>query len=273
MDKLKDLLNNKTPHICCVSETWFDRSIDTPKYKGYTKIYRKDRIGGDGGGIITFVRHDIKTSEIHLHIHQDSIIEAQVIEITLTQGKIKLLHIYNPEPSLNIDHLSQLINQLGRKYLVVGDMNGHHTLWDPYIQSNNQCGNILSEYILDQPTIALATEPGLATHTNNRGITSTLDLTLCSSNLIHITSTKALADHGSDHFPVLTKLYLAPEKVTKEKRPKWIITEDKWNIFQENIEEQTEVYEHSEDLNKAFTKSIKKAASKTFKKNSSQKQD
>ena len=218
-DELKNLLKDRTPHVCCVSETWLDENINTPVFKGYTKIYRKDRTDGEGGGIITLVRHDVKTAEVHLNTHQDSIIEAQAIEITLTQGKIKLLHVYNPESSLNIDHLSHLINQLGRKYLVVGDMNGHHTLWDPYIQNNNQCGNALSEYILDLPTIALVTEPGLATHTNNRGITSTLDLTLCSSNLIHITYTKALADYGSDLHHRLNTMFIKPNSQHLHKSP------------------------------------------------------
>ena len=52
-DELKNLLNDKTPHICCVSETWFDENTVTPQFKGYTKIYRKDRQNGEGGGLIT----------------------------------------------------------------------------------------------------------------------------------------------------------------------------------------------------------------------------
>ena len=46
----KKLLNDKTPHICCVSETWFDENTVTPQFIGYTKIYDKDRQNGEGGG-------------------------------------------------------------------------------------------------------------------------------------------------------------------------------------------------------------------------------
>ena len=264
--ELRILLQTRKPHICCISETWLSENIKTPNIKNYTRIFRKDRADREGGGLMTLIRDDIKATHVQINTNQNSNIEAQAVEIHLTHNKVKLLHVYNPDSAMNIDNLNHLIEQMGSKYILVGDLNGHHTLWDPNILQNNPCGNALSEYLLDQPTIALATEPGLATHTNSRGATSTLDLTLCSSNLVHLIEVKVMPDSGSDHFPILTKLNLTPETVIKEKRPKWKITNDRWEIWAENIEELTEVYENSEELNKAFTKSLTDAANKTFKK-------
>ena len=185
-----------------------------PIIAGYSKTYRKYRPNGGGGGLIMLIRDGIKTKNLNINIHQRSIVEAQAVEITIARNNIKLLHVYNPETTLDIRDFKLIAEQIGRKYLIVGDMNGHHSLWDPYIQSNNQCGNVLADFMLDQPTLALATPPGLPTFTNYKGETSTLDLTFCSPNLIHLINVSSLADHGSDHLPILTKVDLTPEKLT-----------------------------------------------------------
>ena len=168
---------------------------------------------------------------------------------------------------MDIEHFSKLIEQIGRKYIAVGDMNGHHTLWDPHIV-NNQCGNALSDYLLEQPSLVLATEPGLATHTNKNGKTSTLDLTFCSANLAHITKVKSLEDHGSDHLPVLTEVDLIPEKLINEKRPRWKIQKEKWETWHGKLTKENEIHESTEETNEAFTNSLQEAADETFGKTS-----
>ena len=107
-------------------------------------------------------------------------------------------------------------------------MNAHHTQWDPQIPTNNQGGNALADYILDEPSIAVTTTPGLITHMNNNGITSTLDLTICSNNLLNKIETKALPGHGSDHRPILTRVNITPDTTTNSKRPKWKLDHKKW---------------------------------------------
>ena len=160
------------------------------------------------------IRDDIKTQSINLNTHQHSIVESQAIEITIARNKIKLLHVYNPETNLDIRDFKRLVEQIGRSYIIVGDMNGHHSLWDPYIDRNNQCGATLADYMLEQPMLTLATPPGLPTFTNYKGETSTLDLSFCSPNLIHLTNVRVLEDHGSDHRPVQTEVDLVPDKLT-----------------------------------------------------------
>ena len=149
-------------------------------------------------------------------------------------------------------------------------MNGHHTLWDPNITSNNQCGNDLSDYILSNPSLALATTPGLKTHTNNNGRTSTLDLTLCSPNLLPIIETKPMASHGSDHYPVHTKINITPEKVIRTKRPKWKLKEDKWDEWREEIPLSEEYHDTVEAGDQAFGNSLKEPANKVYGKTSPQ---
>ena len=135
--ELKILAYVHKPHLLCISETWLAQGNPTPDLIKYPKIFRKDRQNREGGGLLTLVREDIIAKEIDINTRQNSIIEAQALEITLKYEKIKLLHIYNPETHININDFSYLVNQLGRKFVIVGDMNGHHTLWDPNIINNN----------------------------------------------------------------------------------------------------------------------------------------
>ena len=91
---------------------------------------------------------------------------------------------------------------------MVGDFNGHHTIWDPSLPYHkiNQCGKQLSKYIIEHRNLALITTPGLKTytHTTNRSSnSSTLDLAIFSSNFIQICETALMGDLGRDHTPVM----------------------------------------------------------------------
>ena len=125
---------------------------------------------------------------------QNTRIEAQIIEVSLAHDKLSILHIYNPVPTIDSNHLDMLIRQLGRKFIVIGDFNGHHHLWDPNVLTTNQCGRELADYIIDHPNIALATTPGLKTRMCDKPPhnTSTLDVTFCSNNLIQVSETRQL---------------------------------------------------------------------------------
>merc|ERR1712142_1332148 len=99
---------------------------------------------------------------------------------------------------------------------------------------------------------------------NNNGITSTIDLTICSSNLLNKIETKALPGHGSDHRPILTTVNITPEIVTKTKRPKWKIDPKKWEKWREELPSLTltDVHNSTEEENNSFVKTILETSSK-----------
>ena len=204
------LIYSQQPHIACISETWLTEDTNLPKINGYSTI-RKDRTNRGGGGLLMLIRDDVVITHTQIDIPQACNIEAQAIEVKLLHEKVKLLHLYNPPPNAEINNFQHLTSQLGRKYIIVGDLNAHHTNWDPFIEENNTFGNLLSDHVTDNITMAVATIPGLPTYTNRSGKTSTLDLTICSNNILHSIETHSLADYGSDHRPVLTTVNLIPE--------------------------------------------------------------
>ena len=267
--ELIGLIYSQQPHIACISETWLTEDIKLPKINGYATTIRKDRTNRGGGGMLMLIRDDVAITYTQIDIPQNCTIEAQVIEIKLSHEKVKLLHMYNPPPNAEINNFEILTSQLGRKYIIVGDLNAHHTNWDPFTQ-NNTFGNLLSDYITDNNTMTVATTPGLPTYTSRTGNTSTLDLTICSNNILYAIETNSLADHGSDHLPVLTTVNLIPEKLTKTKRPKWKLNDKKWGNWAKDVAKETKIHNTVQEENIAFTQNLTNAAEKHFKKTQDQ---
>ena len=236
--ELRVLMYSNKPHIACISETWLNVNRKDVNIKGY-KSFRKDRPMGNHGGLLFLIREDLGFNHFNID-NISNIIEAQAIEISLGRDSVKLLHVYNPVNRIEIRHLDHLIKQLGRKYIIVGDLNGHHTLWDPELRPDrvNQCGRELARYITDHQNLALVTTPGLPTYTHTThqsSNSSTLDLSLCSNNLIDISNTILLGDSGSDHDPVQATVQIKPDKIVRTRRPKWKLTEDKWTAWKDNV--------------------------------------
>ena len=217
---------------------------------------------------LTLIFDDIKCEPRALNLPQDLEMEVQAFDLHIAHNKITLLHIYNfPEFNLNSDHLNQLIPQLRRKYILVGDFNAHHHIWDP-INPSNRRGRVLADYMIDHPNMALATPSGLITYTSPRPPhnSSTIDLTLCSNNLIQVIKTSALADSGSDHFPILNTISLAPDPKTREKRKKWKIIDKKMGEWKSKLKPSENTSDNIDTLEQAFTESLIKAAESTLKK-------
>ena len=267
LSELRVLMDSKKPHIACISETWLTVNKNPVNIKGY-KTFRKDRPRGHAGGLLFLIREDVVFNHFDIN-NISNIIEAQAIEISLGRDTVKLLHVYNPVNRLDISQFDHLVQQLDRKFIVVGDLNGHHTLWDPDLRLDriNQCGRVLANYLLDNQDLALITTPGLKTYTHTTHISSnssTLDLSICSINLINISETKLLGDSGSDHDPVLTIIDIKPDKFLRKRRPKWKIKENNWEKWKDNIPSQRVAPESIEEEASNFGELLTKAANKAF---------
>ena len=126
------MMYTKKPHLVCLQETWLHNDSKKMKILGYN-IIRKDRTEWGGGGLLFAIREDLIYREIKLTEPQGNTIECQAIELSIAHDKIQILNLYNPTSTIEIEHLDQLINQMERKFIIMGDLNGHHPLWDPNV--------------------------------------------------------------------------------------------------------------------------------------------
>jgi exonuclease III len=106
--------------IISVNETNLEK--DTPFYlKGYN-IYRNDRVGKSGGGVLLAVKENIKSREIFNQTIDNNEIVAIEVE-TKSFGNILIASMYVP-PTSNINpEVFRDLHQINNDCIVMGDLN------------------------------------------------------------------------------------------------------------------------------------------------------
>ena len=271
LSDFKISLYTTKPHVAAVQESWLKSSKDSPSFESYN-LERKDRNGGKGGGILMLIRKNVKYVEKNIQIFPQGKLEVQIITIFGKQENIDVMNVYNPKTTMNEREFMHYKNQLGIRFVILGDFNAHHPQWEPSSQiPANASGNAVERIINNlNNNIVLATPPDLPTHTHAyNGRTSTIDLTFCPPVFLPIINTLTLGDIGSDHTPILTILQFKPDLMERNKRPKWLIDEIRWEKwYEEVISINILPSESIEEEIIGFTDSIVKPASNVFKKSS-----
>ena len=100
------------------------------EFSGF-KVYTKNlQVGPDGnahGGVAILARREVAPNEIRLKTH----FQAIAVSVKLHK-RVTICSIYIP-PGVNNDfserELEDLLKQLPKPYLLLGDVNAHNTLW------------------------------------------------------------------------------------------------------------------------------------------------
>lgn len=254
-----------------MSETWFHEASKY-RFASYSQL-RKDRVGRRGGGLLTLVRQDVQALQVTLLPFPNGILEFQCVDVFLPSGKLCILHVYAPTSALTPQELEHYVDQLHGRYIVCGDFNAHHQLWDPSVdvQHGNQAGRTIVNLLAAHQSLNLVTPSGLTTHTDPRtGKQSTIDLTFCSSSLLGDIQVQSLADIGSDHLPVLVNISCAVPPSGLKKRPRWIFDASRWVSWSSELRDSS--YPCSDSLDDrlhAFNRSVLTVSDTTFKRSSS----
>lgn len=98
-DQVKHLLMNSNLDYLCLSETWLQTSTPVSVYSipGY-QCFRRDRVGGRGGGVLIYVRDGFKCERITLDAA--GTLEHVAIKIVLShQMSFLLIAFYRPPNS------------------------------------------------------------------------------------------------------------------------------------------------------------------------------
>ena len=230
LSELKILIYCQKPHIVCLTETWAVQDR-LPTFVNY-RAFWQNRTGNRGGGLAILARSDVVTLENSLNYLQNSALEAQMITIIMSNFKIDLLNIYNPERDSSREKFLHYFRQLGNKFIIVGDFNAHHHIWSKHGTQNNAAGSALASILLENTNFCLATPPELTTYVDSRtGKEATLDLCFLSSNLINSTMIDTLGCVGSDHLPVRIKLPFLPVIQKMKNRRRWKLGDVDWHLW------------------------------------------
>ena len=120
------------PHVIGITESWADIDITYAELglTGYV-MFRKDRIGRRGGGVILYVKESIQAYEIKLESEADCG-EAVWCKIVSRHSKLTIELVYR-SPNINEEDNTKIQNAIKevskRVCIIMGDFNHGHIQW------------------------------------------------------------------------------------------------------------------------------------------------
>lgn len=238
-----------SPKILCLQET-FLKPNDKVDFKNYTSFHH---IHHDcqkaSGGTSIFVQSDTPHSLLDLTTN----LQAKALNVSLTKT-ITICSIYIPPNSqLNQNDLENLLEQLPRPFMLLGDFNGHSKLWG--CSDTNNKGKIIEDFITENDLCLLNDKKPTYLHPASGTYTS-LDLSICHPSIYLDFDWSVCEDlHGSDHFPIIIQEI---EKSDDDFLPRWNLNKANWEKFHILCEEKLlfNNFKSEEDPVMSFSESL-----------------
>ncbi|GFX10886.1 putative RNA-directed DNA polymerase from transposon X-element [Trichonephila clavipes] len=195
-DDVKDIIRQYHP-VCVALQETFLKSCHTTKIRRYGCV-RKDTEGPSvSGGVCIFTSLDVPSSALPLHTS----LQAVAVRIHST-SLITVCCLYLPPNTAIHQHdLNNLVDQLPAPFIILGDFNGHSTLWGS--AKTNPRGRQIEQVLSDHCLCLLNHEEPTYFHEPTRSF-HTIDLAICSPSLLpHLNLSVEKNLYNSDHFPVI----------------------------------------------------------------------
>ena len=210
--------------VFCLQETLHSPNSPThlKNYTGYHKFSGNENNHPKGGTSI-FIHNTIPQSQIQLNTHIDAIATTITLSKTFTLCNIYLPPTSNP----SVTDLENLIRQLPKPFLLVGDFNAHSTLWEN--RNTDSKGRLIEKIIENFNLCILNTGSPTFIHFGTKSRTI-IDLSLCTPDLFLNLNWRVSDDlHGSDHFPII--ISENNQNLNATTLPKWKFNKADWEKF------------------------------------------
>ena len=257
-EALKVLIEENFPICIALQETMLGQKHLCPReYEFYHSEYDEQR--DIHGGCAMLIRRDIPHTQVPLQT------DLQVVAVQIfLKKKYTVCSLYLPPTRTDhglTEKLEDLLNQLPKPFLVLGDFNGRHPMWGDVV--SNSRGNILYPFIEDKELAIL--NSGEATHFHiQTGTFSAIDLSLCSPDCYLDFSWRVMEEGlGSDHFPIAIDIV---DEIATPRSPRWIVDKANWALFKTLtlLEVNAEDFQSVDDALEFLNKVIIDAAQETI---------
>lgn len=232
LNEIKKCLDIYSPDIVCFTETWLNSNKYKPRFYNYNAEWIS-RVGV-GGGLGILIKNDLYCKSIKLIPFTDGVLEVQGITVHYRENLIiDILNLYNPNKNVSYEELEYYIKQLGKRYIIVGDLNAH----TPILQDNdsvNNTGKTLEKIITETQT-CLINPINMYTYIDKRtGKQSCLDICATSSNIASLVSLETFLDMGSDHMSLKATIQISPVRTIRPGVARWKLNKENVKKFCEH---------------------------------------
>ncbi|GFV60426.1 putative RNA-directed DNA polymerase from transposon X-element [Trichonephila clavipes] len=175
----------------------FLKSCHKTKIRRYGCVHKNTGGSSVSGGVCIFTSLDVPSSALPLHTSLQAV-AARIHSMSL----ITVCCFYLPPNTVIHQHdLSNLVDQLPAPFVILGDLNGHSTLWST--AKTNPRGRQIEHVLSDHCLCLLNHAEPTYFHEPTRSFHS-LDLAICSPSLFPNLNLSVEKDlYNSDHFPII----------------------------------------------------------------------
>ena len=226
-DALQEIIREKNPLCICLQETKLPKDADF-HIRGYKSFLKNLETEGNAhGGVGIWVKNNKPAHQIPLNTN------LQAVAVSLMMGKrVTICSLYLPPGEIiPRQAIENLVNQLPKPFMLVGDFNAHSPLWF----DRRECarGKVIQKIIEDRDIFLL--DQNKTTHISRAHQTSShIDLSIVSLDLMDDFDWEADDYYRtSDHAPIYITSRLQEEH-SFEKR--WIMKKAEWDKYTEKTE-------------------------------------
>ena len=163
----------------------------------------------------------------------------EAVAVTVNSNKqYTICSIYlSPNSNIHRNEIKDLLEQLPRPFLLLGDFNAKHPMWD-LTNKDDARGRMVAGLLTDEALGLLGQGEPTHYHIQTNKL-STIDLSLCSIESLREFEHEVDSDlHGSDHFPIHLKSYAY---IPQQQAPRWVKRRADWQQFTSKTEKICEI--------------------------------
>ncbi|GBN36242.1 hypothetical protein AVEN_233532-1 [Araneus ventricosus] len=197
-EKSQKLKQAKRGLFCIGLQETFLSSHHSLKLRGYNSVRKDAATGSNHSGVVCILTSNLYPSTpLTLHTSLQAV-AVQVHARTL----VTVCSVYlPPHDVISQQDLDTLVDQLPTPFILLGDFNGHSTLWGS--DDTNSRGRQIERFISNNCLCLLNNDEKTYFHEPTRTFHS-LDLAICSPALMPLLNFSVGCDlHNSDHFPLI----------------------------------------------------------------------
>lgn len=231
------LSQNKCDVLCIQSPLCYFNKL--PNLEGFyypPVIDLKDK--GKWLKVVTYIKCGLSYEAIKSPVTPNPLGHSCAVQIPSKYGKkINLVNVYYPKGCSKIEDSAWLteLNENAGHWMIVGDFNDHHNMWDPYVKNKtshlaDNINNSLLQLLNDGSVTRI---PDVHNHKP-----SAIDLSLVSTDIYLNSDWTVFPDTlQSDHLAILITLYnIDPGHENKNRKAEYNYNLADWSLFQQLLQ-------------------------------------